>query len=84
MHVAWSSVHIQYLFDKRIKHKVTELPVNIKNSFLNALKTVDWMDESAKMYAAIKAKKMTFCVGYPEELLNDTYVNLYYQWVMRK
>ncbi|XP_063903430.1 endothelin-converting enzyme-like 1 isoform X2 [Zophobas morio] len=81
LHVAQSSVFIQVFFDKRLKHKLTELTVDIKNSLLDALKTVDWIYQSTQRCATIKVKKMTFCVGYPEELLKDNYVKVYYQWL---
>ncbi|KAJ3654446.1 hypothetical protein Zmor_013635 [Zophobas morio] len=79
LHIAMSSIHIKHMFDKRIKHKVTELVVDIKNSFLDTLKRVGWMDRKTKKHAIIKAEKMSSFIGYPEELLDDNNVEDYYQ-----
>ncbi|KAJ3654450.1 hypothetical protein Zmor_013639 [Zophobas morio] len=79
LHVAMSYVHIKHLFDKRIKHKVTELIADVKNSFFETLKSVDWMDRETKNRAIIKAEQMHTFIGYPEELLDDNNVKNYYR-----
>ena len=83
LHVAMSYVHIKHLFDKRIKHKVTELIADVKNSFFETLKSVDWMDRETKNRAIIKAEQMHTFIGYPEELLDDNNVKNYYRGVMQ-
>ena len=76
-----SSIHIKHMLDKPIKHKVTELVVDIKSSFLDTLKKVGWMDQKTKKHAVIKAEQMSYFIGYPEELLDDNNVEDYYQGV---
>ncbi|XP_063903425.1 neprilysin-2-like isoform X1 [Zophobas morio] len=79
LHIAMSSIHIKHMLDKLIKHKVTELVADIKSSFLDTLKKVGWMDQKTKKHAVIKAEKMSYFIGYPEELLDDNNVEDYYQ-----
>ncbi|KAJ3654445.1 hypothetical protein Zmor_013634 [Zophobas morio] len=79
LHFAVSHIHIKYLFDKSIKQKVTKLTTDIKESFLNTLRQVKWMDPKTKKRAILKAKNMKSYVGYPDEFLEDKNVEEYYR-----
>lgn len=52
---------------------------NIRNEFIENLETnVPWMDNKTKQYAIEKAKAMTFEVAYPNELLDNSKLDEYY------
>ena len=67
---------------KREEKEETSLVFQIMNriqeSFIETLTTSFWMDDEAKLQAINKTWKITGHVGYPNELLNDTILNDYY------
>lgn len=53
----------------------------IKDSFVEILKNLEWMDETTRQKALSKVSKMMDYVGYPNELLNDNLLEEYYKGV---
>lgn len=67
-------VNMHFQEDK--KHMMEELIEGIRWAFIDMLeKENDWMDESTKKKAIEKAHAVLPKVGYPEFILNDTYIN---------
>ncbi|CAH2220647.1 phosphate-regulating neutral endopeptidase [Pelobates cultripes] len=63
-------------FQEDKKQMMEELVEGIRWAFIDMLeKENDWMDEDTKIKAKQKAKTVMAKVGYPEFLLNDTYIN---------
>ncbi|KAM8976490.1 phosphate-regulating neutral endopeptidase PHEX [Pelodytes ibericus] len=63
-------------FQEDKKQMMQELVEGIRWAFLDMLEREnDWMDQETKTKAREKAKTVMAKVGYPEFLLNDTYIN---------
>ncbi|XP_034004572.1 phosphate-regulating neutral endopeptidase PHEX [Trematomus bernacchii] len=63
-------------FQEDKKHMMEELIEGIRWAFIDMLeKENDWMDKPTKMKAIEKAHAVLAKVGYPEFILNDTYLN---------
>ncbi|KAI4806657.1 hypothetical protein KUCAC02_017472 [Chaenocephalus aceratus] len=63
-------------FQEDKKHMMEELIKGIRWAFIDMLeKENDWMDKPTKMKAIEKAHAVLAKVGYPEFILNDTYLN---------
>lgn len=53
-------------------------------SFANVLKAIDWMDEATRKEALSKLSKMGIMVGFPEGLLDDKLLSIYYSTVVNQ
>ncbi|KFM76718.1 Membrane metallo-endopeptidase-like 1, partial [Stegodyphus mimosarum] len=73
--VALSSYYVKHYFREDSKDAALELVEYIHKEFLNILDNIDWMDKETKKQAKEKANAITPYIGYPKELLNDTYVS---------
>lgn len=63
-------------FQEDKKHMMEELIEGIRWAFIDMLqKENDWMDKPTKQKAVEKAHAVLAKVGYPEFILNDTYLN---------
>ncbi|XP_031705969.1 phosphate-regulating neutral endopeptidase PHEX [Anarrhichthys ocellatus] len=63
-------------FEEDKKHMMEELIEGVRWAFIDMLeKENDWMDEPTKKKAIEKAHAVLAKVGYPEFILNDTYLN---------
>uniref|UniRef100_A0A8C1ZRJ0 Phosphate regulating endopeptidase homolog, X-linked n=1 Tax=Cyprinus carpio TaxID=7962 RepID=A0A8C1ZRJ0_CYPCA len=63
-------------FQEDKKHMMEELINGIRWAFIDMLeKENDWMDKETKRKATEKAHAVLAKVGYPEFILNDTYIN---------
>ncbi|XP_068566340.1 phosphate-regulating neutral endopeptidase PHEX [Cebidichthys violaceus] len=63
-------------FEEDKKHMMEELIEGVRWAFIDMLeKENDWMDEPTKKKAVEKAHAVLAKVGYPEFILNDTYLN---------
>uniref|UniRef100_A0A3Q3JB63 Uncharacterized protein n=1 Tax=Monopterus albus TaxID=43700 RepID=A0A3Q3JB63_MONAL len=63
-------------FQEDKKHMMEELIKGIRWAFIDMLeKENDWMDQQTKKRAIEKAHAVLAKVGYPEFILNDTYLN---------
>ncbi|KAM4795356.1 phosphate-regulating neutral endopeptidase PHEX [Rhinophrynus dorsalis] len=73
---AVGKLFVEAHFQEEKKEMMEELVEGIRWAFLDMLKKDnDWMDEETKMKAIEKAKTVMAKVGYPEFLMNDTYIN---------
>ncbi|KAK7118470.1 hypothetical protein R3I94_022086 [Phoxinus phoxinus] len=63
-------------FQEDKKHMMEELISGIRWAFIDMLeKENEWMDEDTKRKATEKAHAVLAKVGYPDFILNDTYIN---------
>ncbi|KAL1006229.1 hypothetical protein UPYG_G00069520 [Umbra pygmaea] len=63
-------------FQEDKKHMMEELIEGVRWAFINMLEQEnDWMDGQTKKKAIEKAHSVLAKVGYPEFILNDTYIN---------
>ncbi|XP_056595080.1 phosphate-regulating neutral endopeptidase PHEX isoform X2 [Triplophysa dalaica] len=73
---ATGRIFVDKHFQEDKKHMMEELIDGIRWAFINMLeKENDWMDAETKAKATDKAHAVLAKVGYPEFILNDTYVN---------
>ena len=50
----------------------------IRDEFIQILNEIDWADKKTVDYAISKAKAIKSYIGFPDELLNDTLVEEFY------
>lgn len=56
----------------------------IKNEFVGILEQIDWMGDETKQMALKKVKAMDAYIAYPEQILNHTLVDQFYENVFIK
>lgn len=74
-------MYVRRYFSEDAKKIAEELVRNLKETFLEMLKQVDWMDENTKKEALDKAVAMDAHVGYQPELLDDEILTKYFSKV---
>lgn len=84
MPVAVGSLYVRSYFCSHAKHEAEDMVQNIRKELRHILKQVPWMDKHTLKRAVDKLDAMEAHVGYPEELLNDTLVEQYYEKVKQK
>ena len=55
--------------------------LEIKEEFYQTLKSTEWMDRQTRKNAIEKLKAMEFRIGFPDEILIDDLIELYYKEV---
>lgn len=75
-------MYVRHYFNEDAKRNAEELVTNLKKTFIEMLKQVDWMDGNTRKKALEKAYAMGFHVAYPQELLDDKELNKYYSKVL--
>nr|CAB3240559.1 endothelin-converting enzyme 1 [Phallusia mammillata] len=76
--LALSRMFIHHNFDKTSKKSAEEMVKDIKAAFNRSLKQVEWMDAHTKVRAAEKAEAVEDMIGFPDNILNVTYVDQEY------
>ena len=66
---AVGSLYVSKYFDEKSKSTALEMVSEIRTQFELILDEVDWMDDSTKERAKVKAQGMVEHIGYPPELL---------------
>ncbi|KAJ3654443.1 hypothetical protein Zmor_013632 [Zophobas morio] len=79
LYVASGALFVRNFFKKEAKAAVVEMTEYIKDAFIQTLKSVDWMDADTKKQALDKAKAIHLHTAYPDELLDDQKLELYYK-----
>lgn len=78
--IAISSMYVREHFrDQKIKKDVTNIFHEINSEFEKILNKNKWMDEKTKVAALRKLKSMNVNVAYPNELMNNTVLEKYYE-----
>ncbi|XP_028924810.1 neprilysin [Ornithorhynchus anatinus] len=71
MENAVGRLYVQEAFAGDSKHVVEDLIMRIRESFINTLDELTWMDAETKMKAEQKAKAIRERIGYPDDILTD-------------
>lgn len=72
-------LYSQRFFKEQSKRAVIELLEDVRQAFIDILKTVPWMDDKTREIAIKKAKSITAQIGYQKELLEDSFLDEYYK-----
>ncbi|XP_035220300.1 neprilysin-2-like isoform X2 [Stegodyphus dumicola] len=70
-----NSMYMRHYFPEESKNTALQIVTYVQNEYLNMLENIDWMDEKSKTFALEKADATTLYIGYPEALLNDSYLS---------
>nr|CAD7261573.1 unnamed protein product [Timema shepardi] len=73
------SLYVRRYFHEEAKKSAMEMVQDIRNQFLDILKTIDWMDDETRMKGIDKAKSMSVHIAYPDELLDNSKLEKFYQ-----
>lgn len=71
-------MYVRRYFNEDARFRVIEMVDDIKSTFISMIHDVPWMDEATKRKAIEKAQALTAHIGYPDELVNDTKIEEYY------
>ncbi|XP_046579706.1 neprilysin-like [Haliotis rubra] len=66
-------------FDEASKTNADEMITNLRASFKSLLDELDWMDGATKAVARDKADAINPKIGYPNDILNNTLLNMLYE-----
>ncbi|XP_035217911.1 neprilysin-2-like [Stegodyphus dumicola] len=77
--VALGYHYVKHYFNEENMHGALEMVHYIHKAYLNMLERNDWMDEKTKTKAIEKANAIMTLVGYPKELMNDSFISEYYK-----
>ncbi|XP_050444049.1 neprilysin-2-like [Adelges cooleyi] len=79
MHLALGSMYVIHNFDKQAKNAAFDMAVRIHKEMYQTLLKSDWMDPSTRKNALDKVEAIEQFVAYPDELLDTTTVDSYYE-----
>lgn len=65
-------------FKEDAKRTALEMVNGIRAEFMKILKAVPWMDEKTRASAITKAEAMTTHIGYPDEIMDNSKLEEYY------
>lgn len=63
----------------KTKEPVLEIIKNLNASLVTKIKETNWMDATTKQEAIQKVESMKFEIGYPEEVVNNTFLKMYFE-----
>jgi len=69
MPIAISKYFIQYYFKDDVKDEVEQMIKNIKETMMERIQTMEWLDQDTREYAKIKVEKMKDIIGYSDAIL---------------
>lgn len=78
MSIATSALYARKYFTDEAKHSAEQLVQDVRDTFNDVLKDLDWMDNQTKNKAAEKEAAMKAYVAYPPELLDDKNIEEFY------
>ncbi|GAB6022947.1 Neprilysin-4 [Chamberlinius hualienensis] len=71
MGMAVGAMFVKNYFNENSKHDAEDMIGSIQQSFIDIVKTLDWMDSETKAVAIQKAEKISKKIGYPEYILDQ-------------
>lgn len=77
--IAIGAMYARRHFDLRAKDQAMLMVETIKSEFADILKHSVWMDSITKEAGLQKLKRMSAYVGYPDELRNDTELEIFHR-----
>ena len=81
LHGAVGSMYARKYFDARKRPPINEIFKYLRTSFNKILTATEWMGKEAKEMAKKKLKAMKQCIGYPDEMLNRTIIDGFYEGI---
>lgn len=73
------ALYVRKYFSENSRHAAIALFNDIRNTFIDVLNEVTWMDENTRNEAIKKAKALTAHIGYPDELAENDKLEEYYR-----
>lgn len=77
--IAVGAQYVRKHFRQDSKAAALEMVNGIRYQFENILKEVNWMDEETRKSAVAKLHSMSTHIGYPDEIMNKTNIEKYYE-----
>lgn len=77
--IAVGALYVRKHFQQDAKKNALEMVGGIRKEFEKILKEVPWMDDMTREAALNKVKAMTTHIGYPDEIMDDSKIEGYYQ-----
>ncbi|KZC07350.1 Membrane metallo-endopeptidase-like 1 [Dufourea novaeangliae] len=77
--ISVGALYVRKYFKEDAKKNAVEMVADIRTEFTKILKKVDWMDDETRKSALDKAASMSSHIAYPDELLDDTKLEEFYQ-----
>ncbi|CAN7987474.1 unnamed protein product, partial [Ixodes pacificus] len=74
-------LYVDKMFELNAKHTMDHLVDVLNSTFGEMLENNTWMDNNTREEALKKLQKMIDKIGYPDWMLNDTYLNELYKYV---
>lgn len=68
------SMYVRRYFESEDKNEITKIMEALRNSFIQRLEKVTWMDETTRTKALGKAYKMRPKFGYPDRLYDEAWL----------
>ncbi|KAK7463335.1 hypothetical protein BaRGS_00038100 [Batillaria attramentaria] len=62
-------------FTQRARNRLEEMAANLLEAFKEIVRESDWMSNSTKQAALEKADSMKYKIGYPDFIMNDTWLD---------
>ena len=69
-------VYVDAYFDERVRDKAADMIARIKTVFLERIPTRDWISGDTRAAALEKLEKLSFKVGYPDEWIDFSDVDI--------
>jgi len=70
MPFALSKYYAEMKFPKNIKPEAMDMIENIRNSMIDRIKKLEWLDESTREHAIEKVLKIKYSIGYSDYVMN--------------
>ncbi|XP_016921652.1 neprilysin-2 isoform X2 [Apis cerana] len=77
--ISVGAMYVRKYFKQDAKNNAVEMVADIRKEFTKILKKVDWMDKDTKRSALDKAANMSSHIAYPDELLDDSKLEQFYE-----
>lgn len=78
MGMAVGAMFVRKYFDEKCKENTLSMTTELQQSFREILNTTQWLDEQTIRLAELKVAAMHLQIGYPDNILNETYMNEIY------
>jgi len=70
MPLAISKYYVEIIFPDNIKSETMNMVENIRNSMINRIQKLEWLDESTRKFAIEKVLAIKYILGYPDIIMD--------------
>ncbi|XP_076662918.1 M13 family metallopeptidase neprilysin 2 isoform X4 [Andrena cerasifolii] len=77
--ISVGALYVRKYFKEDAKKNAVQMVADIREEFTKILEKVEWMDEETRKSALDKAASMSSHIAYPDELLDDTKLEEFYE-----